>query len=68
MKHRGSHVPPERGPSAPRLEAITVSIKVAWWLLLYLDGVLLMQAITGLAPDMEKVERMLSRGIRIRPA
>jgi hypothetical protein len=62
-----SHVPPERSPSSPRAVSLTVSVKLAWWLLLYLDGVLLMQAITGLDPDMEKVERMISRGIRVRP-
>ena len=46
----------------------TIQIRLRWWLLLYLDGVLLMSAITGLDPDMEKVERMVERGIKVRPA
>lgn len=43
-----------------------VEISRAWWLDLYLQGVLFMVLITDGEPDMEKVMHMVVRGMRWR--
>jgi len=45
---------------------ISFRVSVAWWLPLYVDGVRLMSWLTGLEPDMEKVERVVHHAISIR--
>lgn len=45
---------------------ITARIVVAWWLRWYLSGVALMCKMTGCWPDMGRVERWISRAIKLR--
>lgn len=45
---------------------LIVETSTAWWLDLYLHGVLTMVLITGCDPDMEKVMHMVVRGLRWR--
>ncbi len=42
-----------------------VLVKRAWWLHWYLAGVAMMSLATGRDPDWQKVERWVSRGIRV---
>jgi hypothetical protein len=42
-----------------------ICIKKAWWLPLYLNGVVLVSILTNRDPDWQKVERWVKRGIRI---
>ena len=42
-----------------------VLIKRAWWLDWYLAGVAMMSLATGRDPDWQKVERWVSRGIKL---
>lgn len=44
---------------------IKVTIRIAWWLRWYLYGVCWMIVITGLQPDMRKVEAWINRGVRV---
>jgi hypothetical protein len=44
---------------------IIATVKVRFWLLLYLDAVLLFCHLTGRKPDLEKVDRMIRRGIKV---
>jgi hypothetical protein len=43
---------------------ITLTIKVRWWLRWYLAGVLLTSRVTGLVPDLAKVDYWIGRGVR----
>lgn len=45
---------------------LTVEVKIAWWCLVYLHGVALSSALTGLEPDWEKVRRMVLLAVRLR--
>lgn len=42
---------------------LQVRIRLRWWLPLYIKSVCLFCELFGTAPDMEKVDRMLARGI-----
>lgn len=46
--------------------SITCQVYVAWWLRWYIAGVALMSALTGLEPDMQKVEFWAGRAVRVR--
>jgi len=46
--------------------SITVRLSVAWWLRWYLAGVVLTCKMTGCQPDMGRVERWISRAIKLR--
>jgi len=50
----------------PVQTTITLSIHVAWWLRWYLSGVAMTCAITGLDPDMDKVERVILKALAVR--
>lgn len=43
---------------------ITIKLSIAWWVWPYVYGVVLMSCITGLEPDMQKVQAMFKRGLR----
>lgn len=43
----------------------TVSIKLAWWLPAYIAGVRFMAELTGMEPDMDRVEKWIRRGIKL---
>lgn len=45
---------------------ITVTIRCAWWVRAYIDGVILMSCLTGLRPDEEKLTYWLTKGIRMK--
>jgi hypothetical protein len=44
---------------------VTVSIKLAWWVPAYIAGVRFMAELTGLEPDMDRVEKWIRRGIKL---
>jgi hypothetical protein len=44
---------------------LTLEIRVAWWLRLYLYGVVITSRVTGLEPDWSKVKRMIGRGVTV---
>lgn len=46
--------------------ALKAEVRVAWWLKLYLGGVVLMCGLTGLDFDDDKVGRYMKRGIKVR--
>ena len=48
------------------LTNLTIEISRAWWLNMYLQGVLFMVFITGCEPDEQKVLRAIVRGMRWR--
>lgn len=43
----------------------TVRVKQAWWLRLYLGGLAVFSETFGLEPDLEKVGRMIAKGIQV---
>lgn len=45
--------------------SVSVHASVAWWLRLYLYGVVLTAWLTGAQPDQEKVMRVAKRAIRL---
>jgi hypothetical protein len=45
---------------------LTIETSRTWWLDVYLQGVLIMVSLTGGEPDMDKVLRMIVRGMRWR--
>lgn len=45
--------------------SITVRLSVAWWLRWYLAGVILTARLTGLEPDLGKVQRHIRRAARV---
>lgn len=47
-------------------ETMVVRIHVAWWVLWYLASVALTSQVTGLPPDLRKVDFWVSRGVRVR--
>ena len=46
---------------------ITLTVKVAWWVRPYLYSLVLMSRLTGLEPDLDKVEAVVLKGLRVRP-
>lgn len=44
---------------------ISIKVSVAWWWPLYAYGMVFTSMITGLEPDMTKVDRMARRAMRI---
>lgn len=44
---------------------ISVRVKVAWWVPLYLQGVVAMSILTGREPDEEKVLAWVLRGVSL---
>ena len=46
---------------------VTLTVKVAWWVRPYLYGVVLMSRLTGFEPDLDKVEVVVLKGLRVRP-
>ena len=44
----------------------SIIVTVAWWVRPYLAGVAFFASITGLTPDMAKVEKTVRRGLRVR--
>lgn len=48
-------------PSKP-----TITVTLAWWLPVYVRGVALMCALTGLEPDWGRVERTVRRAMRVK--
>ncbi|RVD77017.1 hypothetical protein [Pseudomonas koreensis] len=42
---------------------VTVSIKLAWWVPAYIAGVRFMSELTGLEPDIDRVQAWIMRGI-----
>lgn len=45
-------------------QQLEIQITVAWWLRWYLAGVLVMSRLTGLEPDLERVQAVVMRAIR----
>lgn len=43
----------------------TYTVKIAWWVPLYVSGVTAVAWITGREPDADKVYRRVERGIRL---
>ena len=56
----------EPGVRLMAIKAMTVRVQVAWWLRWYLGSVVLMSALTGLPPDMDKVGYWARRGVRLK--
>lgn len=50
------------------LTTLALSVHVAWWVRPYIRSLALVCWLTGMEPDMSRVERVLSRGIGIRSA
>lgn len=46
--------------------SITVSIKIAWWVPAYLAGVRFMSELTGLEPDIDRVQAWIMRGVNLK--
>ena len=44
---------------------MTLTVKVAWWLPLYLHGVAFVSMVMGLEPDMAKVEAVVTKGVKV---
>lgn len=42
---------------------LQIRIRLRWWLPLYIDGLCLFCKVFGTAPDMDRVDRMIARGI-----
>ncbi|WKN20827.1 hypothetical protein [Azotobacter vinelandii] len=45
---------------------VTMQVKIAWWWPAYVAGVHLMSWLTGLDPDMAKVERWVRQAVSVR--
>ena len=45
--------------------SITVSVKLSWWLPAYIACVRFVSEMTGLEPDMDRVEVWIRRGIKL---
>jgi hypothetical protein len=45
---------------------VTITVRVRWWLRLYLSGVVMMSWFTGLYPDMAKVRWYVRQGVKVR--
>lgn len=45
---------------------ITIKVTLAWWLPLYVRGVAMMCALTGMEPDWEKVESVIHKAMRLK--
>lgn len=45
---------------------IAIKVTLAWWLPLYVRGVALMCALTGLEPDWDRVQRVVKRAMRLK--
>ena len=43
---------------------ITLHVKFAWWLRLYVACIAFVSTVSGLEPDYAKLERMILRGIQ----
>ena len=50
------------------ITTLSLSVHVAWWVIPYIRSLALVCWLTGMEPDMGRVERVLSRGIGIRSA
>lgn len=47
--------------------ALTVELKARWWVIPYLNSVVLVSQLTGLEPDIEKVVGLIvRRGIKLK--
>jgi hypothetical protein len=49
-----------------KVAEIRVTIRLAWWLHVYLHGVQLVSNLTGLSPDPDKVAYWVGRGTKIK--
>lgn len=45
---------------------LTIKVTLAWWLPLYIRGVAIACALTGLEPDWGKVERVIHKAMRLK--
>jgi len=41
-----------------------ISVRVAWWVWAYVAGVRFVSKVTGLEPDMAKVDAVLAKGVK----
>ena len=46
--------------------AITVQVRIAWWLKWYMAGVIMMSRLTGLDFDEAKVRWYVRRGVKVK--
>lgn len=46
------------------ISKIRIKVTVAWWWRLYVYGVIFTSMITGLEPDMDKVEAVILKALR----
>ncbi|WP_166893564.1 hypothetical protein [Massilia sp. CCM 8734] len=44
----------------------TLTVHRAWWVLPYLNTLAFMCALTGLEPDLRKVNRMIEKGVTLK--
>ena len=44
---------------------VSLRVRVAWWVQPYIAGVKFCALVTGLEPDMEQVERVVVKGLRV---
>lgn len=44
--------------------SVTISVKVSWWVPIYLRGLSIFCQITGVEPDMSRVSRVIERGVK----
>lgn len=47
---------------------LKITVSLAWWWQAYLYGMACMVYLTGMQPDMEKVQRVIRRAIRVKVA
>lgn len=46
--------------------AFRLSVRQAWWLPWYINGVGFMARLTGIDPDWDRVGRVIARGMRVK--
>ena len=47
-------------------KTLTVQVRLAWWVRLYLGSVVVFARLTGMEPDLAKVVAMVKRGAHVR--
>jgi hypothetical protein len=47
------------------VRAVTITLRLTWWLRIYMSTLALLCYLTGMEPDMERVGYWIKKGIRI---
>jgi len=47
-------------------QTVTIQVRLAWWVRLYLRSVVVFARLTGIEPDMDKMGAMIQRGLHTR--